>query len=50
MLGARNAGVPLVSYASRSKTHQSIVALANKLCGKAPAEPKKERRSFFSFR
>jgi hypothetical protein len=31
--------------------HLSLVGLANALCGKTPAEaPKKERRSFFSFR
>jgi pilus assembly protein CpaE len=51
MLGARNAGVPLMTHAPKSKTHLSIVAMANTLCGKVPAEaPKKERRSFFSFR
>jgi pilus assembly protein CpaE len=51
MLGARNAGVPLLTYAPKSKTHLSLVALANALTGKAASEaPKKERRSFFSFR
>src|SRR5207249_11423969 len=51
MLGARNSGVPLMTHAPRSRVHQSLVGLANALCGKAPAEPqKKERRSFFSFR
>jgi len=51
MLGARNAGVPLMTHAPKSKTHLSIVAMANTLCGKVPVEaPKKERRSFFSFR
>ena len=51
MLGARNAGVPLMTHAPKSKVHQSIVAMTNALCGKAPAEaPKKERRGFFSFR
>lgn len=51
MLGARNAGVPLLTHAPKSKVHQSIMGMANSLCGKTPAEPaKKERRSFFSFR
>jgi pilus assembly protein CpaE len=51
MCGARNTGVPLLSYAPKSKAHQSLVGLANALTGKATAEsPKKERRSFFSFR
>jgi pilus assembly protein CpaE len=51
MLGARNAGVPLLTHAPRSKTHQSLVALTNALSGKngTPA-PRKERRGFFSFR
>lgn len=51
MLGARNSGVPLLTHAPKSKVHQSLVGLANALCGKTPAEAtKKERRSFFSFR
>lgn len=51
MMGARNAGVPLLTHAPKSKVHQSIVGLANALVGKAPAEaPKRERRSFFSFK
>jgi pilus assembly protein CpaE len=51
MLGARNSGVPLLMNAPKSKVHQSLLGLANALCGKTPAEaPKKERRSFFSFR
>ena len=51
MLGARNAGVPLLIHAPKSRVHQSLVGLANALCGKTPAEaPKKERRGFFSFR
>jgi pilus assembly protein CpaE len=51
MLGARNAGVPLMTHAPRSKAHLSLVSLANVLCGKAqPEAPKKEKRSFFSFR
>jgi pilus assembly protein CpaE len=50
MVGSRNAGVPLLQHAPKSKVHQSIVALAQALSGKngqaAPA--KKERWSFFS--
>jgi pilus assembly protein CpaE len=49
MLGARNAGVPLLQHAPKSKIHQSLVDLAANLCGKTP-EAKKERRGFFSFR
>ena len=51
MLGARNSGIPLLMHAPKSRVHQSLVGLANALCGKTPAEaPKKERRGFFSFR
>jgi pilus assembly protein CpaE len=51
VLGARNAGVPLLMHAPRSKTHQSLVGLASALCGKPAVEaPRKERRGFFSFR
>jgi pilus assembly protein CpaE len=51
MLGARNSGVPLLIHAPKSRVHQSMLGLANALCGKTPAEaPKKERRGFFSFR
>jgi pilus assembly protein CpaE len=51
MLGARNSGVPLLTHAPKCRAHQSLVGLANALCGKTSTEPaKKERRSFFSFR
>jgi len=51
MLGARNAGEPLLMHAPRSKAQLSLVGLANALCGKASHETvKRERRSFFSFR
>jgi pilus assembly protein CpaE len=51
MSEARNAGVPLLSHAPKSKSHQSIAGLANVLCGKAAVDSqKKERRGFFSFR
>src|SRR5262249_45253364 len=43
MLGARNSGVPLIQHAPKSRAHQSLVGLANALCGKTPADaPKKE--------
>jgi pilus assembly protein CpaE len=51
VLGARNAGVPLLTHAPRSKTHLSLAALAKALCGRAGGDaPRKERRGFFSFR
>jgi pilus assembly protein CpaE len=51
MLGARNSGVPLLMHAPKSKVHTSLLGMANSLCGKVAADaPKKERRSFFSFR
>jgi pilus assembly protein CpaE len=50
MLGARNAGVPLLTHAPKTKAQQSLLSLANALCGKTAAEPKKERRGFFSFK
>jgi len=51
MFGSRNAGEPLLVHAPKSKTQQSLLGLAEALCGKGPAEPqKKERRGFFSFR
>jgi pilus assembly protein CpaE len=51
MLGARNAGVPLLQHAPRSKTQLAIVELAKDLCGTngAPDAPKKkEKRGWFS--
>jgi pilus assembly protein CpaE len=51
MLGARNAGAPLMMHAPKSRVNQSLIGLANAITGKTPAEAaKKERRSFFSFR
>jgi pilus assembly protein CpaE len=50
MIESRNAGVPLLQHAPRSKVQQSIAGLAQTLCGKteAPAAPVKKSR-FFSF-
>src|SRR5262249_37623933 len=51
MLGARNAGVPLMTHAPKCKAQLSLQQLANTLCGKTPLEqPKKEKKGFFSFR
>ncbi len=51
MMGARNAGVPLLQHAPRSKVHQSIAWLAEALCGKdEPAGSQEETSGFFSFR
>jgi pilus assembly protein CpaE len=51
MLGARNAGEPLLTHAPRSKAHLSLMGLANTLAGKIPQESvSRQRRSFFSFR
>jgi len=49
MLGARNAGVPLLEHAPKCRAQISLSQLANALCGKAEAEPKKEKKGFFSF-
>ncbi len=53
MLGSRNAGIPLLQHAPRSKTQQSIAGLAQALAGKPnegePA-PKEKKKGFFSFR
>src|SRR5438874_3567133 len=52
MIESRNAGVPLLQHAPRSKIQQSIAGLAQTLCGRAEAAPapaaKKSR--FFSFK
>jgi len=51
MMGSRNAGVPLIQFAPRSKVHQSIALLAETICGKNTQEDTKKKRSgFFSFR
>jgi pilus assembly protein CpaE len=51
MIESRNQGVPLLQHAPRSKVQQSIVGLAEALCGKAevPAASVKKGR-FFSFK
>lgn len=48
---ARNAGVPLLTSAPKSRVQLSLVGLANALSGKVPVEEaRREKRSFFSFR
>ncbi len=48
---SRNAGVPLIQHAPKSKVQQSIASLANAVCGRvAPEASKDKKRSFFSFR
>jgi pilus assembly protein CpaE len=50
VLNSRNAGEPLLKHAPKSKVQLSLLGLANVLCGKQEAQPKKERRGFFSFK
>ena len=52
MLGARNAGVPLLQHAPKSKLQASLANLANAVGGKSATEQlgKKEKKGFFSFR
>jgi pilus assembly protein CpaE len=50
MMGSRNAGVPLLQHAPRSKLCQSVVQLAQVLCGKEEVDAKKKRNGFFSFK
>jgi pilus assembly protein CpaE len=51
MMGSRNAGVPLIQHAPRSKIHQSIIGLAELLCGKTEEETTTKKRSgFFSLK
>ncbi len=51
VIDSRNAGVPLIQHAPKSKVQQAIAGLAQALCGRgevAPAPAKKSR--FFSFK
>jgi pilus assembly protein CpaE len=52
MMGARNAGVPLLQFAPKTKIQQGFAGLVQALTGKDdPAESaKKEKKGFFSFR
>lgn len=52
MIGSRNAGIPLIQHAPRSRAQQSIAGLAQSLCGPtngqagAPEQPKKKKSWF----
>jgi hypothetical protein len=53
MLGSRNAGVPLLTHAPRSKVQQSFAELAQALSGKnghPSVDAQKKRTGFFSFK
>jgi len=51
MIESRNAGVPLLQHAPRSKVQASIAGLTQALCGTAELPPTPTRRSrFFSFK
>jgi pilus assembly protein CpaE len=50
MMGARNAGEPLLQFAPKSKLHQSIVGLAEALSGKNGQVEVRKRSAFFSFK
>ena len=51
MMGSRNAGIPLLEHAPRSRACQSLAGLADVLSGKTEVESdaKKKRSGFFSF-
>jgi pilus assembly protein CpaE len=50
MMSSRNAGIPLIQHAPRSKIQQSIMGLAEALTGKTEeVEPKKKKSKLFSF-
>jgi pilus assembly protein CpaE len=51
MMASRNAGVPLIQHAPKSKVHQNLMGLADALCGKSPTtDQQKKRTGLFSFR
>lgn len=52
MLGSRNAGIPVVEHAPKSKVNQSLLGMAKALTGnQVEAKPvKREKKSIFSFR
>jgi pilus assembly protein CpaE len=50
MMGSRNAGVPLLQHAPRSKLHQAVVQLAQGLCGKEASVDGKPKKRLFSFK
>jgi pilus assembly protein CpaE len=51
MIESRNAGVPLLQHAPRSKIQQAVAGLAQALTGKAESAPQPVKKSrFFSFK
>jgi pilus assembly protein CpaE len=50
MIESRNAGVPLLQHAPRSKIQQAIAGLAQALTGKDGAAPAPAKKRFFSFK
>lgn len=50
MIESRNAGVPLIQHAPRSKVQGAIAGLAQALCGKGEAPAPVKRARFFSFK
>jgi pilus assembly protein CpaE len=50
MIESRNAGVPLLQHAPRSKLQQSIAGLAQALIGKGEAQAPVKKSRFFSFK
>jgi Flp pilus assembly CpaE family ATPase len=50
MIESRNAGVPLIQHAPRSKVQAAIAGLAQALCGKSEAPAPVKRGRFFSFK
>ena len=48
MMGSRNAGVPLIQFAPKSKVHASLMGMAAALSGKSNgAEKKQPKGSMF---
>ena len=50
MIESRNAGVPLLQHAPRSKIQQSVAGLAQALCGRGEAAPAVKKKGLFSFK
>lgn len=49
MMGARNAGLPLLTHAPKSKAHTSLMQMSNDLCGKTIQEPVKKKTGIFGW-
>lgn len=49
MIGSRNAGIPLIQHAPKSKAHLSIMGLADAINGKVDAQPEQtKKKGWFS--